>query len=313
MTMGSDDIRARVLRALALNRRPGFHYTGWYADLRFHAMPKGRSKATASGAFHCVDRDGQVNAGLAAMVADMALAGAIRSELTPSTRLATATMTLQFTGAPRVGNLEAVGDFEGFFSGAAAHPGMSRVVVTAGGVDIAHGHGAFVPLPAPGGATLAPIPGPGESMEAEPLDARSLTRPEREVLEIAEAALARGDGDFVRHFLGYTPHRVAHGAACVMKNALHVANRVGHVQGGLLMGLALETAAAALPAHWACTGIHACFTSPGQGAKLRARSKVLHHGSMTAVVRTEILGPGRRRVLEATTTHARLGTGEGRA
>jgi hypothetical protein len=27
---------------------------------------------------------------------------------------------------------------------------------------------------------------------------------------------------------------------------------------------------------------------------------------MTAVVRTEILGPGRRRVLEATTTHARL-------
>ena len=304
--MDKENIRKRVLQALALNRRPGFHYSGWYADLRFHEMPRGRSKATASGAAYCTDRDGQVNMGLVAMVADMALAGAIRKELTPSSRLATASMTLQFTGAPRVGDLEALGDFEGFFEGAVARPGMSRVVVTAGGTDIAHGHAAFVPLEAPKGVTLAPIPGPGEAMDASPLDEKTLDRHEREVLRFADAALARGEADFVRHFFGYAPHRVAHGASCVMKNGMHVANRVGHVQGGLLMGLAMETAACALPAHWACTGIHACFTSPGQGAKLRARSRVLHHGLMTAVVRTEILGPGRRRVLEATTTHARL-------
>jgi hypothetical protein len=31
-----------------------------------------------------------------------------------------------------------------------------------------------------------------------------------------------------------------------------------------------------------------------------------HHGLMTAVVRTEVLGPGRRRVLEALSTHSRL-------
>jgi len=33
---------------------------------------------------------------------------------------------------------------------------------------------------------------------------------------------------------------------------------------------------------------------------------VVHHGLMTAVVRTEVTGVGRRRVLEALTTHARL-------
>jgi acyl-coenzyme A thioesterase PaaI-like protein len=91
-----------------------------------------------------------------------------------------------------------------------------------------------------------------------------------------------------------------------MKNGPHVANRVHHVQGGVLVGLAISTAAAALPAKWATTGVTACFVSPGIGRALRARSRVVHHGLMTAVVRTEVTGVGRRRVLEALTTHARL-------
>jgi acyl-coenzyme A thioesterase PaaI-like protein len=45
--------------------------------------------------------------------------------------------------------------------------------------------------------------------------------------------------------------------------------------------------------------------SPGQGKALRARARIVHQGTMTAVIRTEVLGAGGRRVLEATTTHAR--------
>ena len=71
------------------------------------------------------------------------------------------------------------------------------------------------------------------------------------------------------------------------------------------MGLAAATASEALPARWSISSIHALFVSPGQGKALRARSKVIHQGLMTAVARTEIVGPGGRRVLDATTAHAR--------
>ena len=36
---------------------------------------------------------------------------------------------------------------------------------------------------------------------------------------------------------------------------------------------------------------------------LRDRSKILHHGRLTSVVRTQITGKNNRRVLEVVTTH----------
>jgi acyl-coenzyme A thioesterase PaaI-like protein len=61
---------------------------------------------------------------------------------------------------------------------------------------------------------------------------------------------------------------------------------------------------ATLPPSWMLSGISACFVSPGEGRAMQARSRVVHHGRLTAVVRTEITGKNRRRVLEAVTTHA---------
>jgi acyl-coenzyme A thioesterase PaaI-like protein len=53
------------------------------------------------------------------------------------------------------------------------------------------------------------------------------------------------------------------------------------------------------------SAVSAWFVSPGEGAALHAKSKVLHHGRLTAVVRTEVTGEDKQRVLEAVTTHAR--------
>ena len=92
-----------------------------------------------------------------------------------------------------------------------------------------------------------------------------------------------------------------------MRSGAHVGNRVGHVQGGLLVGFGAATANAALPATWSLASVTACFVSPGEGASLHAQAKVAHHGRETAVVRTEITGAGGRRVLEMLTTHARRG------
>jgi len=172
---------------------------------------------------------------------------------------------------------------------------------------VCHGHGGFMPLEPPPGFKVFPMPRGVRT--APPIPMRDMTRDERAVLRHADAILAEGSDDFLARFWGFSgAHRTKAGAACVLRNGMHVGNRVHHVQGGILVGLAASTAAAALPATWPMTGITACFVSPGLGRSLRAVSRIVHQGLMTAVVRTEVLGPGRRRVLEALSTHARTVT-----
>jgi acyl-coenzyme A thioesterase PaaI-like protein len=88
-----------------------------------------------------------------------------------------------------------------------------------------------------------------------------------------------------------------------MPNGPHVANRVGNVQGGIMLGLAAVTAATALPEAWMLSTINAAFISPGEGPALTARAGVLHHGQRLCVVRTEVTRSDGRRVLEVMTTH----------
>jgi acyl-coenzyme A thioesterase PaaI-like protein len=52
------------------------------------------------------------------------------------------------------------------------------------------------------------------------------------------------------------------------------------------------------------SNITAWFLSPGKGAALECTSTPIHAGRSFAVVKTEILGEGGVRVLEAVTAHA---------
>ncbi len=299
-------LRKRALSAIAANREPGFHFAGNFCGVAFH-REAGGSKVTLDPGPHCVDSDGQVNWGVTAMVADMALAASIRAGLDPSTRLATVSMSLQFTGAPRVGPMVGRGTAEGFFGGGDSRQGLARVTVECGGKPVAFGHGAFMALEPPPGIALFPLPGPNRPAAAAIPEAE-LTSEELELLRHVDATLDHGPAkdDFIRHLFGFQPRRTRTGATGTLRNGSHVANRVGHVQGGILMGFAAATAQAALPHNWALAGITSCFVSPGQGAVLRASSRVLHHGLMTSVVQTEITGANRRRILETVTTHSRI-------
>jgi acyl-coenzyme A thioesterase PaaI-like protein len=295
-------IRERVLRALAANREPGFHFAGNFCEIAFHP-----ESVTLEPGAHCTGPSGQVDFSVLAMVADMALASAIRRRMDPRTRLATVSMSLQMTGAPAEAAIEARGSFDGFFGGGDSRQGLARMTMTSGGTPVAFGHGAFMALEPPPGIELFPMPGP-ERLRPAPLTEDALEPKERELLERADhvAADPAAKGDFIRHFFGFHPRRTQAGASATLRNGIHIANRVGHVQGGLLAGFAAATAGAALPHNWALSGITACFVSPGQGAMLRATSRVRHQGLMTAVVQTEVMGPNRRRVLEAVTTHSRV-------
>jgi len=294
----------RVLRGIALNRTPGFHFAGNFLGIELVEVGERTRVAMEAGA-HVVERDGQVHVAPVFMAADIALAASIRSQLAPATRLATVSMQLQVNGAPMAGAIEAHGEFEGFTTGAASRLGLARVTLTAGGRPIGFGHGSFMALDPPPGMTMHPV-APSRRHEVDPPDEASLDESERGILRRADAALAPGgESSFIARFLGIVPRKTPDGASCPMENGVHIGNRVGHAQGGILMGLAAATASAAMGPQWSLASIAASFVSPGEGASLEASSSVAHRGRWTAVVRTQVSGEQGRRVLEVVTNHAR--------
>lgn len=300
-------VRRQVLRGIALNREPGYHFVGNFLDISFDHIAVADSRLSMDAAPHCVEPDGQMNLGAFAVLADLALAATVRAGLDAAARLATVHMNLNFTGAPLTGRLDAASAFEGFFQGAAARQGLSRVIVMASGEQVCVGSAAFMVLKPPKGIELHPMPHRRRGQAVEPFEESELERDEAKVLRHADAALAAVEihgGAFIRRFWGFEPHRLEGGASCSVKNGPHIANRVGHVQGGVLLGLAAATASAALTPHWMLTSISAYYISPGEGRALKARSRILHHGRLVSVVRTQIIGKNNRRVLEVVTTHA---------
>lgn len=302
-------IMKHVRHALALNRTPGLHFCGNFFGLIFAEVTPTNSLLHIDPQAYSCDADGQMNLAAFAMVADMGLATGIRSKLDRSTRLATVSLSLQLTGAARKGRITAASHSNGFIHDTLGKQGLSQTAVTAGDELLAYGTGAFMVLPAPPNVELYPIPWidkqPPKDLDVE---MTSLSKDEQWILDHTEQSLhksiSRGD-DFINHFLGFHPHAAAHSAYCELVNGPHISNRVGHVQGGITLGLAMTTANAALSEQWQLTGVTASYVSPGEGATISARSTVIHRGRMTAVIRTEVLSSNGRQVLEVLTNHAR--------
>jgi len=296
-------IRERVLLGLARNRLPGLHFAGNFAGLAFDDAPRGASRLRMESGPHVADASGDASVGALAMLADVALGVAIRSQLEPESRLATVALHLQLTGARATGMLEARGGFEAFLAGAAGRQGLAHVHVSNEAGLVAFGTGAFMALPPPPGVTLHPVV---QARPETPLAETELAPPERALLAHADRSLALADAEhaFIDHFWGYVAEPTREGARCTTANGMQVANRVNHVQGGLLIGLAATTASTALGAEWRLSSVSSWFTSPGEGDTLETRSTIEHRGRLTAVVRTEVLGIGGRRVLESVSSHA---------
>ena len=302
------DIRRRVLVGLALDRTPGFNYSGNLLGVRFPLTSPREVEVTMDGGAWCEDERGAIDIAAVALMADVSMGCVVRANLTPSQRLATVSLTLQFTGVPLCGEISGRGEFENFVDGVDSRQGLCRTTVFANGAPALYGQGAFMVMQPPPGRSMFPIVDAVHEGVA-PLDEQALEAHERELLARAEAAIAAAGGGrgFLKHFWGMLPWSTADGARCRTANGAHLGNRVGHMQGGLQIGMAIVTAAAALPAEWAVSGISAWFLSPGEGEHIEANAHIEHRGRNTAVVRTIISGKGGRRVLEAMTTHMRRG------
>ena len=299
-------IRRRVLRAIALNRTPGYHFPGNFIDLSFDRVDSADARVSYE-----IDPQGAGDIGSLAVLADFALGTAIRASLHPATRLATVSMTLELARVPDAGIVTAASHCHGFVGQGDSRTGRGRVSIEDGTGEIGYGSGAFMVLKPPPGVTLHPVPHRKRG-DAEPpvLAEQDLEPDELAILRHADAALERAaqtGQPFICHFWGFLPQAEEGGATCVMPNGPHVGNRVGYVQGGILFGLAAATASAALPETWTLSSMVAAFISPGDGPALTARAAVVHRGQRMAVVRTELARQDGRRVLEVMSTHlARL-------
>jgi acyl-coenzyme A thioesterase PaaI-like protein len=303
----ADEIRARVLGGLAGNRNPGFHFPGYFLQLDWPRIGEDSIDEAMPAGPHCRDANGNINLAVLGMVLDTALATAPRLKITPGARQATVQLNAQFTGHPARGDLSMTSNLIGFTAGTAVRQSLASGTLYSAGKPVCHAHATFVLLPTPAGVTLAPLPWQSKNgMKTEPLTASDLDAGERAVIKACDAALAKADGrhSFIEHFWSALPEATDYGARCSVKNGLHLGNRVGHVQGGILLGLAAATAKAAVPKHPALSAISAWFISPGRGKSLRIRSKVLHAGRSFAVVRTEIRTTDGSRVLETVSNHA---------
>ena len=299
-------IHDRVLSALAANRAPGFHFPGYFFDLTWPRVGTDSVSHAMEVGPHCVDSRGVVVAPAVGVVIDGALATAPRIVIEPGARQATVHLDVQYTGVEPREALHMDATLEGFFAGDSVKQAITRGVLKSGGAIVAYATGTFMVLPPPAGVKLAPLPWQQGHTRAEPLAISDLDEKERAVVRAAEAALASHDGThaFIERFLGIEPKHTAAGATCKVNIGAQIGNRVGHVQGGILLGIAQATAATAVPRHPVISNISAWYISAGHGAELTARSAVLHSGRSFAVVRTEVKNADGGLVLEAVSNHA---------
>ncbi len=300
-------IRERVLRAFTLNRTPGYHFIGNFLNFSFDLVTEPQVRMAMDAGPHIADAQGNVHYGAAAIFADMAMAANIRAGHFPYSRLATVQMNLQFTGVPMRGRLQLDSRLQGYVDNITSRQGAANVTLTAHGKPVCFGYGTFMVLDPPNGVALynMSLPKDGDPPVA-PMPENELNRDERAVLQRVDAALAAAHkgGTFIDHFWGIETHALTQGAAGSLANGPHVSNRVGHLQGGMTMALGIATAQTALPPTWMLSAVTAWYISPGEGRVIKAKSKIIHHGRLTSVVRTQMTGKNNRRVMEMITTHA---------
>jgi len=299
----------KAQRAIALNRTPGYHFCGNFFDFVYDKASPQHSVVHIDPEPQNTDHDQSIHLVLLAILADMGLATGIRFGLDDRTRLATVSLSLQLTGARTTGRVEAVTDTQGHLHGSKGSQGVSLTHIRSGETLIAVGYGAFMILPVPNGGSLPAVPWVEKKAPADPpLDLETLTDDEKWILARVRSSIEhckQTGEDFATHFLNFHPEQQERGAYCEVLNGPHVANRVGHVQGGVILALGMVTANAALGSEWMLSGVTATYISPGEGEAIHAQSKIIHQGRMTAVVQTSIYNKTGRQALEVLSTHAR--------
>ncbi|RWJ05766.1 acyl-CoA thioesterase domain-containing protein [Mesorhizobium sp.] len=300
-------IRTRVLSALHDKRGTTFSFISHFLRAEWQAVADGSLVQTLRGGPHCEDAEGRICLHALCVMVDSGLATVCRLGAGPNARLATVQLHLQMTGVSLEGPLALEATFDGCAGGSALRQSFAGGIVrSAGGETVARVRATFVTLPPLAGTKLEAFPWEHNSPPNPPLSEAVLDPDERAILNDCDRALAScGDGrPFLEHFLNMIPREHEGGSHCQVAIRPALGNRVGHVQGGLLLALGASTANAAALAYPGLSSVSAFFMSPGRGESLEARSEAMHRGRSLTTIRTQVRAPGRALLLDVVSSHA---------
>lgn len=298
----------RVRQALQANRASAWQFPGYYLGISFDRLDDEGALVSLPVGAHCTGPDGRVALAVTCVMADIAVGAAVRQRSGSNVRLATLSARLNFGECSAAGRLVARSVRQGDIDELALRSSVGKVEVQADGGLLCFGEARFAVMDNRLGTPPHPLPR-GVQMESfRPLDEAELTDPERVVVERAEAAASAVDGhnSFIEQFWDLVPRVSPEGASCSLRRGPHVGNRVGDVQGGILLGLASTTSAAALPAGWKLLDISAHFLASGSGAVVTARARPLRVGKSVAFIECVVSDESGVQMVHATCTLGRV-------
>ena len=300
------EIQSRVLLGISGNRTPGLHFPGYFLGISRPRIDGETVNMSVPCAPYTRDADGAIDLTALCFLADSALATSTRSQVAPGARLATLHLQMQFTGRHATTDMHAHAHSTGACVDTAVRQLMATATIEGSNGIVCHASGEFAALDPPPGVALAPLPWQLESApQPAALRARDLAADEKPVFRACNNALAKAvdHPSFIQHFWGGLPLRGESSARTRFAIGPHLTNRVGHVQGGISVGVAARCACAAAPKGMMLSNITAWYISPGRGKSLIVRSRIVHAGKTIAVVRTEVKNDAGARVLEVVTHH----------
>lgn len=307
-TTASDatQLREHALRAIDADRTPGYHFAGHFLDVRWLDVTRDGARLLLPDASQCRSAGGAIDVTALSLFVDTSLSTVARRDTVPGARLGTIYLQMQFTDEQVFGDVVAETTLFGLGHHAPRRHAFTEATLSAGGKPFCRASGEFLSLEAPPGTVLAPLPWQRDvPPAAHTADESTLSSRERQIMQAIDGAIARRDGEeaFIDRLWHGAPASGPAGATRRVVIGPHMSNRVGHVQGGILAGIAVATARDALPLPMALSNLSAWYISPGRGKVLYARSRPVHAGRSMAVVRTEITTGSGTLVLEAVTQH----------
>lgn len=238
--MSSPSLSEQVLRALHAARTPGWMFPAHLLDLHF-VQPVSAEGAVACLHIgpYCAEASGCVSKAAMAVLADVSMAAAVRGHMGHSVRIATMSLRLSFHQQPRQGLLHAVAQVRFMPKDLAMDVAVVTLnMETNAGELCCVGEGTFAVLDNKQGTANHPLP--TESTLTGALTLEALTEAERAVWERALQSEARASASCssLEYFWGLK--QVEPAVIPVQRQVRigkHNGNRVGHLQGGIVLGV----------------------------------------------------------------------------